>query len=117
MELSVQGTITKILKPENGVSKKGNAWTKQLFLLDTGEDYNNLICFEIFKEEKVQKFNQYNKVGDNVVVEFNINCNEYNGKFYTSLQAWKVSSSGGAGKPSRTEAATETHVEENDFPF
>jgi hypothetical protein len=91
MELSVQGIITKILQPETGVSKKGAAWTKQLFLLDTGEEYNNIICFEIFKDEKVQKFNQYNNIGDNVFVSFNVNCNEFNGKYYTSLQAWKVS--------------------------
>ncbi len=117
MELSVQGKITRILQPETGVSKKGSAWTKQLFLLDTGEEFNNLICFEIFKEDKVQKFNQYNNVGDSVVVEFNINCNEYNGRYYTSLQAWKISSSGGAKQSSGLEAATKTHLEENDFPF
>jgi len=64
---------------------------KTTFLVDNGETYNNLFCFELFKDEKVQKFNQYNKVGDHVEVEFNVNCNEYNGKYYTSLQAWKVS--------------------------
>ena len=91
MELSVIGKITKVLPPQSGTSKAGNAWTKQLFLIDNGETYNNLFCFELFKDEKVQQFNQYNNVGDVVKVEFNVNCNEYNGKYYTSLQAWKVS--------------------------
>ena len=31
MELSVIGKITKVLPPQSGTSKAGNAWTKQLF--------------------------------------------------------------------------------------
>ena len=52
--------------PQSGTSKAGNPWVKQLFLVDNGEKYNNLFCFELFKDEKVQAFNQYNKVGDHV---------------------------------------------------
>jgi len=120
MDLKVVGKITKVLPPQSGTSKSGNAWTKQLFLVDNGETYNNLFCFELFKTEKVQSFNQYNKVGDNVEVDFNVNCNEYNGKYYTSLQAWKVSkadtSNMQVNEPDHVNA-TQTHLEENDFPF
>jgi hypothetical protein len=120
MELSVIGKITKVLPPQSGTSKSGNAWTKQLFLIDNGEKYNNVFCFELFKDEKVQQFNQYNNVGDNVKVEFNVNCNEYNGKYYTSLQAWKVSkadASNVAVNDSEYADATKTHLEEDDVPF
>ena len=120
MELSVIGKITKVLPPQSGTSKSGNAWTKQLFLIDNGETYNNLFCFELFKDEKVQQFNQYNNVGDNVKVEFNVNCNEYNGKYYTSLQAWKVSKADASNvgvNDSEYADATKTHLEEGDVPF
>lgn len=115
MELKVVGKITKVLPPQSGTSKSGNAWTKQLFLVDNGETYNNLFCFELFKDEKVQKFNQYNKVGDQVEVEFNVNCNEYNGKYYTSLQAWKVSKA----NANKIEVNNPVHVEseQDDMPF
>ncbi len=116
MNLSVIGRITKVLPPQSGTSKSGNAWTKQLFLVDNGETYNNLFCFELFKEEKVQQFNQYNNVGDSVKVDFNVNCNEYNGKYYTSLQAWKVSKA----DASNIEVIEPTHFKPNnvdDFPF
>ncbi|MDA9302826.1 DUF3127 domain-containing protein [bacterium] len=114
MELKVTGKITKILPPQSGTSKAGTTWTKQLFLVDNGETYNSLFCFELFKDDKVQKFNQYNKVGDHVDVEFNVNCNEYQGKYYTSLQAWKVSHAEGTGQA----VATPTSIEaEEDAPF
>ena len=116
MDLKVVGKITKVLPPQSGTSKSGNAWTKQLFLVDNGETYNNLFCFELFKTEKVQSFNQYNKVGDNVEVDFNVNCNEYNGKYYTSLQAWKVSKADAVNmvvnEPEKVQA-----IGEDDFPF
>jgi hypothetical protein len=45
----------------------------------------------VFGDEKVQNLTKYQNVGDTVTVEFNVNCNEYNGKYYTTLSAWKIS--------------------------
>ena len=86
----VTGVIEKILPLEKGQSKEGKEWQKQLFLIKTNEQYNNLYCFEIFGDEKVQNFNKYNKEGQTVEVDFNVNCKEYNGKYYTSLSMWKI---------------------------
>lgn len=85
MEMKVTGEITKIMEAVEG----GN-WIKQNFIIDTGEEYNNILCFEVFGEEKVERLNQYNKVGDKVEISFNIRCNEHNGRYFTNLQAWKV---------------------------
>ena len=67
---------------------------KITFQVQTNEQYNNLYAFELFKTgehvKHVENFTQYNKVGDTVTVEFNVNTNEYKGKFYTSLPAWKI---------------------------
>ena len=35
-------------------------------------------------------FIKYNKVGDNVRVEWNVRTNEYKGKFFSSLSPWKI---------------------------
>lgn len=91
MSLEVTGKITKVLPLESGQTKAGAEWQKQSFILDTEEKYNNIFCFEVFGNEKVENFNKYKKVGQNVTVEFNVNCNEYNGKYYTTLSAWKIS--------------------------
>ena len=90
-ELKQSGKIVKILEKVTGTKKDGSGeWVKQSFVIDNGEQYNNLSAFEMFGEEKVENLNKHNKVGDNVEVSFNINCNEWQGKYYTTLQAWKV---------------------------
>lgn len=89
--MEITGTITKILDKVTGQKKDGSGeWVKQSFILETTEQYNNLYCFEIFGAEKVDNFNQYNKVGSNVKVDFNVSTNEWQGKYFTSLQAWKI---------------------------
>ena len=46
--------------------------------------------FTVFGEEKVDNLLKFNKVGQTVDVSFNAESREYNGKFYTDLQAWKI---------------------------
>ena len=59
-------------------------------------------------------------LGDLVVVNFNVDCSEYNGKFYTNLKAWKVSQADAnnidVNEPEYVDA-TKTHLEEDDVPF
>tara|TARA_R110000803_G_scaffold76454_1_gene141075 strand:+ start:13924 stop:14283 length:360 start_codon:yes stop_codon:yes gene_type:complete len=89
--MEVEGKITKILEKVTGEKKDGSGqWVKQSFVLETTEQYNNLYCFELFGDEKVDNFNKYNKIGSDVKVDFNVSTNEWKEKYYTSLQAWKV---------------------------
>jgi hypothetical protein len=91
--MEIKGRITKILDAQTGAKKDGSGnWVKQLFLVETDEKYNNLYCLEVFGDEKVQNFQKYNKVGQEVNVEFNVSTNEYKGNYYTSLSAWKITS-------------------------
>jgi hypothetical protein len=83
-------TITEIKEVQKGTSKAGKEWQKVEFVGTTQEQYNNLYCFEIFGDEKVENFKKYNKVGSVVDVDFNVQCSEYQGKHYTKLAAWKV---------------------------
>ena len=91
MGLEVVGKIEKVLEAKKGTSKKsGEGWISQEFVVKTGDKYNNLYCFNIFGQEKVDNFAKYNKVGDAVKVSFNVSTNEWQGKYFTSLQAWSV---------------------------
>jgi len=90
MALEVTGKITKILDLQTGTTQAGAEWKKQSFILETKEQYNNVYCFEIFGEEKVDNFLKFNKVGAEVKVDFNVGCNEWKGKYFTTLSAWKV---------------------------
>ena len=96
MSLQINGIIKTVLPIEKGTSKAGAEWQKQSFIVANNDGYENkeqIFCFEVFGEEKTQNFNKFNKVGDSVTVDFNISTNEWNGKYFTSLQSWKVSKS------------------------
>jgi len=89
-ELKSTGTIVRFLEKKEGTTKAGSAWVKQSFVIDTKAQYDNLQCFEVFGLEKVDNLTKYNKVGDDVTVQFNIKCNEYNGQYYTTLGAFRI---------------------------
>jgi len=87
--MNVKGKIKKILDTQNGTSKSGKQWKKTSFVLQTDEEYNNLYCFDVFGEDKVEKFIQWNNVNDTVTVDFNIKTNEWKGKYFTSLESFQ----------------------------
>ena len=81
--------VTVIQDVVKGESKAGKEWQKLTFVGTTTEEYNNTYAFEIFGEDKIEKFIQYTKVGYVIDVDFNVNCNEWKGKYFTSLSYWK----------------------------
>ncbi len=119
--MEITGVITKILPLQTGAKKDGSGdWKKQLFILDSKADYNNIYCFEIFGDDKVENFNKYNKVNDTVKVDFNVKTNEYQGKYFTTLDAWKVfkeNNSTSEQKPPFEPAGGFVEEEHDDMPF
>jgi hypothetical protein len=89
----ITGKITKIL-PVEEIS--GGKYRKQVFAVTNNDGYEGaeaIYAFEIFEaadKDKIEKFKKFNKVGSVVDVSYEIRCNEYNDKFFTSLSAWKV---------------------------
>ena len=111
--MEVTGKITKVLDVQTGTSKDGKEWKKQSFLVETTEQYNNLYCIDIFGAEKVDNFAKYNKLGDNVKVTFNVNTNEWQGKYFTSLQSWRIDKVDGSSTPEPTPIEDNT----DEMPF
>ena len=110
--MKVTGKIENILQTQTGTTKAGKEWKKTSFVVKTNDEYNNLYCFDVFGEEKVDKFLQYNSKGDIVDVDFNVKTNEWKGKYFTSLDAWKVF------KADNSKQKEEVAVEqEGDLPF
>lgn len=119
MSLEVTGTLKKFLEPQTGAKKDGSGnWIKQSFLVETDAQYNNLYCFEVFGDEKVANLTKYQKEGDNVTVEFNVNTNEYNGNYYTTLASWKISKQSGTSEiPTSSSSEFTPPVQEDPLPF
>jgi hypothetical protein len=113
MGLEIKGIIVKILDIQTGEKKDGSGqWEKQQFVVDTKTQYNNLYCFEVFGDQKVDNFKKYNRVGQEVTVEFNVNTSEYKGKYYTTLSAWKIMAT-----PLQNTAETNTNTSQYGAPL
>ena len=70
MALSVKGKVDKILKPESGVSRAGNQWSKQEFVIETIEQFPKKVCFTLFGD-KTSLIDGLS-AGEEVEVSFNV---------------------------------------------
>lgn len=113
MSLELNGTIKIISEVEGGISKAGKEWKKQNFVIANDDGYEGqeqIFAFEVFGDEAVENLTKYNKEGDKVKVLFNIKTNEWKGKYFTSLNAWRIEKTTEEGK-------TETKEAVQDLPF
>ncbi len=86
--MEIVGKIIQVLPEQGGTSKSGNPWKSQSYVLETQEQYPRKVCFELFGEERI-KSNPC-KIDDIVTVSFDIESREFNGRWYTSIRAWRV---------------------------
>ena len=84
----MENTLIGTIKVIGEVQKFGSGFTKRELVITTESKYPQDIKFDLVKE-RCDLLNAYN-LGDEVEVAFNINGNEYQGKHYVTLQAWKV---------------------------
>mgnify|MGYP005991723143 CR=1 FL=1 len=120
MSLEVKGTVTAVLDPLEGTSKAGKEWKKQSFVIDTGAQYNPLVCFEVFGEDKIAELIEPISEGQEVTVSFNLSSREWEGKYFHNVQAWKVSPVGGSAPvaaPAPAPSADVTPPGDDDLPF
>jgi hypothetical protein len=99
--MDLKGKIITVLPTVTGEGKNGQ-WKKLEFLIETGDQYPKKVVFALMGAKIDQ-----NPVtmGQEVVVSFDAESREYNGKYYTNLNAWKVSAAG----------ATNTNAPQNNF--
>lgn len=85
--MEVQGKIIFKLPLQTGVSKAGNNWSKQEYVLETRDAYPKKVHFDFFGE----RINQYPlEVGQEIKLSFDIESREFNGRWYTSIRGWKA---------------------------
>ena len=85
--MEIKGRIIHVLPLQEGVSKAGNPWKKQEYVLETLDQYPKKVCFDLFGD----KADQYRaEIGDEVVLSFDIESREFNGRWFTSIRGWKL---------------------------
>jgi len=111
--LEFKGSISAILPVATGESQKGEWKSIDFVVKETSGDYPQSASFRLFGIDKVENFIKYNNVGDAVTVSFNLKSREYQGKHYTSLDAWKVFKDNAV----QSNAPLDSIEEEDDLPF
>lgn len=95
MELA--GKVIAVLEPRGGVSKNGNEWKVQEYVIETHDQYPRRMCFDVFGADKIQQFNI--QVGEELNVSFDIDAREWQGRWFNSIRAWKVERVAPMGAP------------------
>lgn len=86
--MEVSGKIIQMLPLQEGIGRNGNPWKVQSAILETQEQYPRKVCFEVFGEDRIK--NNPFKVDDVVTISFDIESREFNGRWYTSIRAYRV---------------------------
>ena len=85
--MEIIGKVVAVLELQSGTSKKGSEWKKRDFVIETlDERFPKKVCFTRFGDRA-----DAGPASDSVVdVAFDIDAHEYNGKWFNSVNAWKV---------------------------
>lgn len=87
--MDIVGKIIQVLPLQKGIGKtSGKEWQVQSYVLETQEQYPRKVCFELFGEDRI-KANPCS-LDDIVTVSFDIESREFNGRWFTSIRAWRV---------------------------
>jgi len=97
------------IKVINATQEVSASFKKRELVVTTDEQYPQHIPI-YFVQDKCDTLNSY-KVGQEVKVSINIRGNEYNGKYFVSLQGWRIE------KLSDAPVATQTTEETDDLAF
>ncbi len=126
--MEIKGKLIHVLAVQTGEGKNGT-WKKQDFVIETDGQYPKKVCLTIWGD----KFNEtFLTIGNELLVSFDAESREYNGRWFTDLKAWKLelagSESGDAPAPTAYKAATPNQTlapefavsaegEKDDLPF
>ena len=92
------GKIIAILPQRGGVSKSGNEWKVQEYVIEDHGQYPRRMCFDVFGTDKIEQFNI--QMGEELTVSFDIDARQWQDRWFNSIRAWKVERAGnGQGVP------------------
>ncbi|PTL34544.1 hypothetical protein C7120_08555 [Prevotella sp. oral taxon 376] len=87
--MDLQGKIIAAMPERSGVSaRSGQEWKVQSFVLETHDAYPKKMVFDVFGSDRLTRFNI--QVGQEVMVSFDIDAHEYQGRWFNSIRAYDV---------------------------
>ncbi len=86
--MEVKGKIVVVLPLQTGQGKNGE-WKKQDYVLEYNLDsqYPKRMMFNLWGD----KIDQYQiQEGQMLKIDFDIDCREFNGRWYNDIRAWRI---------------------------
>ncbi len=125
MAFQVDGKLHKIFNTE----QKSEKFRAREFVIEIADgNYAQMIKFQL-TQDKCEMIDEHNE-GDEITVHFNLRGREWNERFFTNLDAWRIesakTSSAAASQPAAAGAATDADYPEltanradfsDDIPF
>ncbi|MDO4172581.1 MAG: DUF3127 domain-containing protein [Prevotellaceae bacterium] len=86
--MELQGKVIAAMPERSGVSQRGE-WKSQEFVIETHDSpYSRKLVFTVFGADRLQRFNI--QVGQEVLVAFDIDAHEWNGRWFNDIRAFDV---------------------------
>ncbi len=83
--MEIQGRIIQVLPQASGVSKAGNNWRKQEYVLETKAQYPRKVIFNFFNDT----IDQYPlQLGDDIILSFDLESRSYVGR--DGVERWST---------------------------
>ncbi len=116
--MEIVGRVIAVLPVVTGTSSRGNAWQKGGFVIETLENYPKKIHFGVFGEERVARIPN---IGDIAKVAFDIDSHEFEGRWFTNINAFRIELAGSTNSVTQQQPAAipqnpATAVQNADFP-
>ena len=108
--MEITGKIIAVLPEQGGTSKSGNEWKKQEYVLEMNDQsqYPKKVCFQIFGADRIAQ--AAIQPGETLTVSIDIDSREYQGRWFTNINAWKVERPMAAAPQSAPGAMTPENV-------
>lgn len=85
--MEIKGKVVQLLDLQSGEGKNGT-WRKQEYIIETQDSkYPKKVCVAVWGD-KIDQFAM--QAGEDVVASIEVESREFNGKWYTNVQAWRV---------------------------
>lgn len=119
MSCQINGKMFTLTEQKTGTSTNGGNWVIQVFVIETEGQYPKKIAFEAWNglADTVCQL----AIGSPISVSFNPESNEYQGRWFTKLKAWKIEAQGSASSDNnqggQSPAPASGGMADSDLPF
>lgn len=95
MIVTITGKIIEVLPKRTGVSKTGNEWVSQSYVIE--DENGEKLAFDVFGQNKIDEYNLANGTKASVTVK--IESKNWQGKWFTSANCTACISNSAPKKP------------------